>query len=227
MAEGSRLGQAVLSPTIIRKLSHFFFLIEIILDEFSWNCIFSVHVEKEKEKFAVMRSRRGVHKTPHKIILRCRLRRRPQRQLQKTIGLMKKKKQVCTCTALFSVFLWRPLHDYEKTSWFDVLWRTWTYDDEFSFLHLNLNRILKNSTPGKVACIWHIERVQMDAIKFEKTQIHFLATFLLPPSSSWLLKVPNKMSFRRPAKNLTGHFVHTEPFNIFALFRRNFEKLDV
>ena len=57
-----------------------------------------------------------------------------------------------------------------------VLWRTWTYDDdEFSFLFLNLNKILKNSTPGKVACIWHIERVQIDAIKFERTQIHFFS----------------------------------------------------
>ena len=48
------------------------------------------------------------------------------------------------------------------------------YDDEFSFLFLNLNKILKNSTPGKVACIWPIERVQIEAIKFERTQLHFL-----------------------------------------------------
>ena len=38
---------------------------------------------------------------------------------------------------------------------------------------LNLNKILKNWTPGKVAYIWHIERVQIDAMKFERTQIHF------------------------------------------------------
>ena len=43
----------------------------------------------------------------------------------------------------------------------------WTYEDEFSIIFLNLNKILKNSAPGKVACIWHIERVQIDAIKFE------------------------------------------------------------
>ena len=49
----------------------------------------------------------------------------------------------------------------------------WTYDDEFSFLLLNLNKIFKNSTQGKVPCIWHIKRVQIDAIKFERTQIHF------------------------------------------------------
>ena len=49
----------------------------------------------------------------------------------------------------------------------------WTYNDEFSFLFLNLNKILKNSSPGKVPCIWNIEQVQIDAIKFERTQIHF------------------------------------------------------
>ena len=48
-----------------------------------------------------------------------------------------------------------------------------SYDDEFSFLFLNLNKILKNSTPGKVAIIWHIERIQIYAIKFERSQIHF------------------------------------------------------
>ena len=32
--------------------------------------------------------------------------------------------------------------------------------------------------------------------------------------------------FGRP-KNLTGHFVHREPFNIFALFKWNFERQDV
>ena len=38
---------------------------------------------------------------------------------------------------------------------------------------MNLNKILKNSTPGKVAYLWHIERVQIEAIKFERTQILF------------------------------------------------------
>ena len=48
---------------------------------------------------------------------------------------------------------------------------TWTYDDEFSFLFLNLNKIRKNLTPGKVTGVSHIERLQTDAIKFER--IHF------------------------------------------------------
>ena len=67
----------------------------------------------------------------------------------------------------------------------------WTYDNEFSFLFLILNKIFKNSTPGKVAYIWHIERVQIDASKFERTIIYqfFLSTFSLPPSSSSWLKV--------------------------------------
>ena len=83
---------------------------------------------------------------------------------------------------------------YKTTTWnllFDVLWRTWTYDDEFSSLFLNLNKILKKPTPGKVAYIWHIERVQIDAIKFEKNANSvFLATFSLPSSLS-LHKVPS------------------------------------
>ena len=56
---------------------------------------------------------------------------------------------------------------------------------------LSLNKILKNSIPGKVACIWHIEWIQIDAIKFERTQIHFflLTSFSLLSSSS-LFKVP-------------------------------------
>ena len=74
-----------------------------------------------------------------------------------------------------------------ETSLFDVLWRTWTYDDEFSNLFLNLNKILKNSTPGKVACIWHIERVQIDAIKFERTQIHFFTDVL----TAWHQLIPS------------------------------------
>ena len=54
---------------------------------------------------------------------------------------------------------------------------TWTYDDEFSFsLFLNLDKVLKNSTPGKIAYIWQIEQVQRDAIKFKTTEIYFLAT---------------------------------------------------
>ena len=51
-----------------------------------------------------------------------------------------------------------------------------------------MDKVLKNLIPGKVAYIWQIERVQIDAIKFERTQIQFLVMFLL---SSLLLKLPN------------------------------------
>ena len=61
---------------------------------------------------------------------------------------------------------------------------------QLSFCFLILNKIPKNSTPEKV----DIERVQIDAIKFERTQIHFLMTFSLPSSSS-LLKAPNNDQF--------------------------------
>ena len=57
----------------------------------------------------------------------------------------------------------------------DVLWRTWTYDDKFSFLYLNVDKAINNSSPGKVAYIWRIERFQIDAIKFKRTQIHFFS----------------------------------------------------
>ena len=53
--------------------------------------------------------------------------------------------------------------------WNPLIWivfcRTLTHNDKFFFLFLNLDKVLKNSTSGKVACIWHIEQVQIDAIK--------------------------------------------------------------
>ena len=51
----------------------------------------------------------------------------------------------------------------------------WTYKEEFSFLFLNQDKILKNSTPGKIAYIWQIELVLINAIKFERTQIHYFS----------------------------------------------------
>ena len=37
-----------------------------------------------------------------------------------------------------------------------------------------MDKFLKNSTPGNVSYIWQIERFQVDAIKFKRTQINFL-----------------------------------------------------
>ena len=104
-------------------------------------------------------------------------RRRPQRRLQKNNRFNDQNKSPARASRFLVHFFDVHRRVLRETSLFDVLWRTWTYDDEFSFLFLNLNKILKNSTPGKVACIWHIERVQIDAIKFERTQIHFFFFF--------------------------------------------------
>jgi len=50
-----------------------------------------------------------------------------------------------------------------------------------------------NSTPAKFANIWQIQLSWMIVVKFETASgVHFSVTFfLVPPSSSWLLKVPN------------------------------------
>ena len=55
-----------------------------------------------------------------------------------------------------------------------LLWRTWTYDDEFSFFSLNLSWIksLRIQLQERSRAF---ERVQIDAIKFERTQIHFFS----------------------------------------------------
>ena len=42
----------------------------------------------------------------------------------------------------------------------------------------NMDKVRKNLTTGKVAYIWQIKRVQIDEIKFERTQIQFLVTFI-------------------------------------------------
>ena len=35
-----------------------------------------------------------------------------------------------------------------------------------------MDKALKNSTPGNVTYIWQIEGLQIDAVKFERMQIH-------------------------------------------------------
>ena len=44
--------------------------------------------------------------------------------------------------------LWRRRQQQQRR---DVLWRTWTYQDKFSLLYLNMDKALKNSTQGQVA----------------------------------------------------------------------------
>ena len=100
------------------------------------------------------------------------------RQLQKTIGLMIKTTD-CTCIINASCFLihFFDVH-YTTTAWNLLIWRFMEDVDirRRIFLALFELEVLTNSTPRKVACrIWHIERIQIDAIKFERTQIHFFS----------------------------------------------------
>ena len=48
-------------------------------------------------------------------------------------------------------------------------------NNDENFVSLNLDKVLKNATPGKIAYNGQIERVQIDALKFERMQIYFLA----------------------------------------------------
>ena len=64
-----------------------------------------------------------------------------------------------------------------------------------------MDNALKNLTLGKVAYICRIERFQIDAIKIERTQIHFFVMFSLPSSSS-MLKVPLKRERQPPGRKL-------------------------
>ena len=116
------------------------------------------------------------------------LKRRQWQQRQKTIGFMSKTNALHVHDAFKYISLTSTTRLPRETSQCEVLWRRWTWDDKFSLLSLNMDKALKNSTPGKVAYIWRIEQFQIYAIKFEKTQIIFLVSFSLP-SSSWLLKV--------------------------------------
>ena len=55
-----------------------------------------------------------------------------------------------------------------------------------------LDKVIKNSTLGEISYIWQIERDQIDAIKFERTQINILSDVLRwLPSSPLLLELPN------------------------------------
>ena len=65
-----------------------------------------------------------------------------------------------------------------------------------------MDKALKNLTPEKVAYICRIERSQLDAIKIERTQIHFFVMFSLPSSSSSMLKVPITMRTTASRKKL-------------------------
>ena len=110
--------------------------------------------------------------------------RRQQHQRQKTSVFMCKTTALHVHHAFQYISLTSTARLRRETSQCDVIWRTWTYYDKFSFLYFNMDKALKNSTPGKVAYICRIERFQIDALKIESTQTHFLVMFPLPSSSS-------------------------------------------
>ena len=114
------------------------------------------------------------------------------------------KQLLCTCNTLFSTFLWRPLHDYDVKPPYATFHGgrgNMTTNLIFLSLYLNMDKALKNLTPGKVAYICRIERFQIDAIKIERTQIHFFVMFSLPSSSS-MRKVPITMRTTASRKKL-------------------------
>ena len=102
-------------------------------------------------------------------------RRQRENHAQKSSRLRLAKQQFCTCITLFCTFL---CCHCTTTTWiasFHVLSTTWTCDDEFLFLSLNLNTFLNNSTPWKFAYIGKSERAGIIALKFQRTRSHFLS----------------------------------------------------
>ena len=96
--------------------------------------------------------------------------------VKKAIGLLRK--QLCTYITLFCTFLCRHC---TTTTWkclIHVIRRTWTSDDKFFFLFLNLSAVAKKSTLGKLSYIWHFLQIRINATKFEETRIHFKSDVL-------------------------------------------------
>ena len=79
--------------------------------------------------------------------------RRRQQQRQKTSVFMCKTTALHVHHAFQYISLTSAARLRRETSQCDVSWRTWTYEDKFSFLYLNMDKDLENSTPGEVACI--------------------------------------------------------------------------
>ena len=102
--------------------------------------------------------------------------RQRQRKRQKIVIFSKT--TALQCMNLFCTFLWRLLHDYDvkppHATFFGDVDIRWSI---FLSLFEPGHKVLKNSTPRKFAYIWHIEQVQIDALKFERRQIHLFSDF--------------------------------------------------
>ena len=82
-------------------------------------------------------------------LLKLLLRRRQRQRQKKPIGFMSKTTALHVRHALKYISLTSTARLRRKTSQCDFLWRTWTYVDEVSFLYLNMDKALDNSTPGE------------------------------------------------------------------------------
>ena len=76
-----------------------------------------------------------------------------QQQRQTTIGFMSKTTALHVNPAFWYISLTSTARLRRETSQCDVLWRTWTYENKFSVLYLNMDKDNRNLTPGKVAYI--------------------------------------------------------------------------
>ena len=77
-----------------------------------------------------------------------------------------------------------------EISYFHVLWRTQTGDDEFFSPFLNLSVVPKKSTPPKFTYIWHFQRKGINAKKFEKKRQFILKVTFSLPSPLSIVKLP-------------------------------------
>ena len=126
------------------------------------------------------------------------------------IGMQLRRRRQNNSTSLASRFL---VHSFDvhctTTTWnLFIWWRTWTCDDEFSFLFFNLNKILTNSIPGKVSCLLHLK---------ERKFIFFtIPTFSLPSSTSLLKSLmtqkpnPNVKSLQKENDSTASFFLPCE-----------------
>ena len=76
-----------------------------------------------------------------------------QQQHQTTISFMSKTTALHVNHAFWYISLTSTARLRRETSQCNVLWRTWTYENKFSVLYLNMDKDNRNLTPGKVAYI--------------------------------------------------------------------------
>ena len=104
-----------------------------------------------------------------------------------------KKDQVNNFARLFGTFLCRNCTPTTKNCLFSRFSSTSTNEDEFLFHCLNLDIFLRNSTPGWFAYIYKQSKpVGIIAMKFQRTQSHFLVVTFSPPLP-WYLKLSDDL----------------------------------